>query len=466
MTRITPNRLLWSLWLALALATCAWLASALTTDGDRTLFMPGPLSDGHYQLTRACEACHTDPLGGGEVLQAACVQCHGEDRQKPMDSHPRTKFSDPRNADTLAHLNALACVTCHTEHRPAITAKNGLTQPRDLCAHCHRKIAEDRPSHAGMAFDSCTDAGCHNFHDNRALYTDFLVKHLDDPDLAERPRLPRRELAARLDELIDYPHDAYPVRPLTRDDLDAPAAAADDGAVTDWLETAHARAGVNCSACHSVGAGDRAAWTDHPGTANCGRCHGVEVRRFGQGKHGMRPAAGLPAMTPAQARLPMKADAADRALTCLSCHGAHRFDTREAAVGPCLACHDDDHSRAYRASPHYILWQRELAGELPPGSGVSCASCHMPRIDYDVSDWVSRVMVDHNQSHNLSPNSKMIRSSCLHCHGLAFSLDALADPALIRANFRGASRVHVASMALARQDQARAERERAEAATE
>jgi hypothetical protein len=37
----------------------------------------------------------------------------------------------------------------------------------------------------------------------------------------------------------------------------------------------------------------------------------------------------------------------------------------------------------------------------------------------------------------------MLRDVCLRCHGLAFSLDALADRALIDNNFSGAPGVHV-----------------------
>ena len=67
----------------------------------------------------------------------------------------------------------------------------------------------------------------------------------------------------------------------------------------------------------------------------------------------------------------------------------------------------------------------------------------MPRVDTDVSDWLSRKVVDHNQSATLSPNSKMIRPACLHCHGLGFAIDALADRALIDRNFAGRPAVQV-----------------------
>ena len=63
---------------------------------------------------------------------------------------------------------------------------------------------------------------------------------------------------------------------------------------------------------------------------------------------------------------------------------------------------------------------------------ISCASCHLPRRHDQGS-----VSVVHNQNDNLRPNEKMVRDVCLPCHGLGFSLDALADTALVKKNFRG-----------------------------
>lgn len=458
------TRQLWILWALLSVVLAVWFGWTLLAAEDKTLYMPGPLSDGHHQLTERCDLCHTEPLGGGEVLQQACTDCHGQDRVKPLDSHPRAKFKDPRNADQLGDIDALHCVTCHTEHRPEITGKDGLAQPRDLCFYCHQEIAEERPSHEGMPFDSCENSGCHNFHDNRALYTNFLIKHLDEPATREAPRLPERQFASLLAELPDYPQDRYPVRQLTAAEVDAPAGHQADAALQrDWLETSHAQAGVNCSACHQPldSDGKPAAWTDHPDQRACATCHDVEVKAFGRGRHGMRLAAGLAPMTPAEAHLPMQPDAAHKALTCTTCHGAHRFDVKQAAAEACLGCHADEHSKAWKASPHADLWRRELAGELPPGSGVSCASCHMPREEQDISDWMSRIVVQHNQSAVQSPNSKMIRPGCLHCHGLGFSLDALADQALIRRNFTGQPAVHVETMKLAAEEKKRRDAERA-----
>lgn len=179
--------------------------------------------------------------------------------------------------------------------------------------------------------------------------------------------------------------------------------------------------------------------------------HYVESAGFLSGRHGMRTAAGLSPMSPAMARRPMRADAHGRQLSCASCHRAHEFDTRKAAVDTCLACHDDGHSRSYVDSPHAALWSRERAKAAPPGSGVSCATCHMPRRSQKV-DGAEVIRVQHNQNANLRPNEKMLRSVCLSCHGLGFSLDALADSALVAANFNGrpSRSVDVIEMAMKR----------------
>lgn len=443
----------------LSLGLMAWLTHALLRGEDKTVFMPGALTDGHHQIGLACSACHTDPLGGGAVLQQACIDCHGDIRKKPFDSHPRAKFEDPRNADLLANIDALQCITCHREHQPAMTLDNGVTQPRDFCVYCHADIAEDRPSHRNMAFATCATGGCHNFHNNRALYTDFLIKHLHEPAQLETQQVAAREYAQILGELADYPAGRYPVQPLTADQADAPPAFKTTATVLhDWSSTSHARSGVNCSACHDLKTTDatESSWTEKPDQQACAQCHQLEITRFQKGKHGMRLAVGLPPMTPAEARLPMKTEAAHKTLTCNRCHPAHRYDTRAAAVEACLGCHDDQHSLAYKQSPHFKRWQQELSGELPAGNGVSCATCHMPRISFDVDEWTSRIMVDHDQNANLSPNSKMLRSACLHCHGLGFSIDALADSGLIERNFRGQPSVHIDTMDLAERDHQRA----------
>ncbi len=447
---------IWTIWfIASALLVLIFVYQLLGDGVSKAIFMPGDLSAGHHQLENACESCHTNAFGGGEVLQEACINCHGDQRVKPFDSHPRSKFKDPRNANRLEKINALMCTSCHVEHKPEITQKDGFTQPIDFCFHCHEDVGEERPSHIDMEFTTCKDSGCHNFHNNRALYTDFLVKHMDAPMHMPNPHLPESEFLNVLDEILGYPRDLYPVQTLQSTDVDAPETSNNDNVIhRDWLETAHSKAGVNCSGCHQIRneQNELSAWNDHPGIESCQTCHGTEVERFKLGKHGMRLAVGLSPMTPKDAQLPMNKSAAHNELACVSCHGAHRFDTTLAAVESCLDCHADDHTLAYKDSPHYELWQQQVKSNDDSITGVSCASCHMPRVEYDVNEWLTRVMVDHNQSGNLSPNSKMIRSSCLHCHGLGFSINALADQKLINNNFNGQPTVHIESTDLARKD--------------
>jgi len=56
------------------------------------------------------------------------------------------------------------------------------------------------------------------------------------------------------------------------------------------------------------------------------------------------------------------------------------------------------------------------------------------------------VVVQHNQNDNLRPSEKMVRNVCTSCHGVGFSLDSVADPELVRANFAGRPKKHVASV--------------------
>jgi hypothetical protein len=434
---------LWLTWSLLTLAMTG-LATYLLTGPNRSFLLPGPTSHGHYQIELSCNACHTPWLG---VKEDACYNCHAAELKAANDSHPKSKFTDPRNADRLQLIKADNCVTCHREHLPAQTRDMGVTVPVDYCAHCHQQTLTDRPSHKNFKFDSCATAGCHNYHDNTALYENFLLKHANEPAVKDAGAVAERQLLAfLLDDGVMQPRPA-----LTAEQYDAPGDTQVDGKVLqDWLATAHAKAGVNCTDCHNVedAVTREKRWSDKLDHNSCTRCHQEEVGGFLAGKHGMRLAQNLSPMTPAQARLSMKPKAAHRELSCVSCHGAHEFNSRAAAVDACLSCHDDDHSRAYKSSKHFALWFNETSGEAPAGSGVSCATCHLPREKTERGGKLA-VRVQHNQNANLRPNEKMIRSVCLECHGLEFSLDALADVALIRTNFIGRPARHIESIDLA-----------------
>jgi hypothetical protein len=368
-------------------------ASSLLLSPARSMLLPGKTTHGHHQIELACESCHSKPFAGRETVQDACVGCHGAELKAANDTHPLAKFTDPRNADRLEKLEATLCVTCHVEHRPAVAQPMGVTLAGDFCFHCHAEVAKDRPSHEGMAFNTCNSAGCHKYHDNRALYEDFLAKHLDDAALKPGGKLRPRGLK----EFMEIK------APLTRVQQDFPGTT-ESSLVSDWVETAHARAGVNCSGCHKSADAKQ----------SCAECHAQEDKGFRAGKHGMRLAVGLTPMTPGKAQLPMRPEARHAELGCTSCHAAHRFDTKKAAVEACLYCHADEHSLSYRKTKHFE-------------SGVSCASCHLPRVELRDEDMgIQRTLVQHNQSETLAPSEKMVRPVCLECHGLGFSIDALA----------------------------------------
>ena len=439
---------LWVIWLGVTLTLGGYLGYRLLGE-DKSVFLPGSTSHGHYQIEMACSACHREAFGGGEVLQEACMNCHGAELKAANDSHPRSKFTDPRNADRLARLDARVCVTCHVEHQPEITTAMAVTVPEDVCMHCHLDITEDRPSHEGMGFETCASAGCHNFHDNRGLYEDFLLKHLHEADVLPQPRVAARNLRVSLELLDSYPLDKYPVRQLALEERDAPKQHREDVRINhQWHETAHAKAGVNCSACHAGDSAEKVSWIEKPGHTVCMSCHQDEGDGFLAGRHGMRLAQQLSPMTPGQARQPMRKQAHNKALTCISCHGSHEFNTRHAAVEACLGCHDDSHSQAYKASPHYSIWRAEQHDTEKTATGVSCATCHMPRILERHGD-KTRVLIQHNQNDNLRPNEKMLRGVCMQCHGLSFAIDALADSDLVQGNFNGKSTLHIQSLDMA-----------------
>jgi hypothetical protein len=443
---VTLTRKLWLLWFALAMAGGSALVGAMVYGGPlRSQLLVGKTTNGHHQIELACDTCHK-PFGGKEAMQQACASCHGNELKLANDSHPAKKFTDPRNADRLAKLNATLCVTCHREHQPEITGAMGVTLPGDYCYLCHEDIGKDRVSHQGLPFNGCTAAGCHNFHDNRALYEDFLEKHAGEPHI---------KLPTVLAALKPAPSSGQAAaQPLGIDAADAPADKSGDPSIlADWHETAHAKAAVNCKGCHAPknALGVEAAWTDKPGMQICASCHGGEAKSFVEGKHGMRLKPGMLAgheglgglfqeqplspMRPELARLPMSAKAHGADLTCTTCHGSHRFDVVRAQVEGCLTCHADDHSKAYLGSRHHEAWLAELRGEAPKGSGVTCASCHMPRAETEDEFGRKRLTVTHNQNDTLQPNEKMIRPVCLSCHGLQFSLDSLADKGVIASNF-------------------------------
>jgi hypothetical protein len=449
------KKIFWGIWLVITFSVLGYFGYMMFYGADKSQLLIGETTYGHYQIEMSCDTCHTSAFGGPEVIQNACTQCHAEDLENSNDSHPKSKFTDPRNADLISILDARNCVSCHSEHHKDKTHPMGVTVAADYCFHCHQEISDERESHKDLPFDSCATSGCHNYHDNRALYEGFLERHMDEPVLKAIAQLPSRTAEKK------YQEKNPEVAPLTKSDVDlSPVAAVDSSTkekiMHEWLSSSHAENGVNCQSCHIPS--DTQEWVAKPDHTACQSCHEKQVKGFTEGKHGMRlaDAVSLPlqAISPALAqqhtRLDFKEDSLTLTHSCSSCHASHAFDTKVAAVESCLSCHNDEHSQAYLESPHFSLWEKELAGELPENSGVSCASCHMHR---ETINKAGDTFVVHNQNLTLRPNEKMIRPVCMNCHGLEFSIDALADEALIKNNFSGQPSTHIKSMDWVKQRQ-------------
>lgn len=433
------KKYVWLVWIVLSVMLISFYGYKMFFDTDKKEFLIGDASHGHFQIELACSACHTQAFGGEEVLQNACTTCHADELKAAHDSHPKKKFTDPRNADRVDILDARYCITCHVEHKKEQTNSMGVTLPNDYCFHCHQDIGKDRDSHKDLAFDSCASAGCHNYHDNRALYEDFLVQNAGGSWVKEMAELLSPNAAKKIDLSIMPGHKMYhPQLSLQQVSAQYPEE------VDQWSGSSHALAGVNCGGCHSNEVSNL--WIEKPEIEQCKTCHVNEAKGFTQGKHGMRLAQKLPAISSSEtSALAFKQQTAHTEQGCNSCHSAHAFDTRYAAKEACLTCHNDEHSLAFDTSPHGQLFAQLSARQLAEENAVSCATCHMPSIKETIAG-ETVVAVQHNQNDNLRPNEKMIRPICMQCHSLEFSIDALADENLIKNNFSGKPGKHIPSI--------------------
>lgn len=446
------KKYIWATWVMVSAVIAGFYSYKIFFDTDKQALLIGEASHGHYQIELSCSTCHTTAFGGPDLIQGACLSCHQDELDAAHDSHPKKKFNDPRNADLLKIIDARYCVSCHTEHQKEQTLDMGLTIPTDYCFHCHEDIGSERPSHKDLAFDSCASAGCHNYHDNKALYENFLLDNAsgswiktiaaigansspNTPAIAAAKNIKPVDNSRFSDKINQYPN-------IHAQWLNS-AHGAVHNTITGDDQLSATNASVSCAGCHSDEGGE---WIKQPGVEQCQACHSREAEGFLQGKHGLRLAHGLTPVSPGQSSLPMKTAALDTNHSCVACHGAHDFDTRRAAQDSCLSCHNDEHSMAFKQSPHGQLFDKASKGQIPADHAVSCATCHMPRLTEASDSKNSFSYIEHNQNLTLRPNEKMIRPVCMQCHSLAFSIDALADETLIKNNFSGQPSVHIPSI--------------------
>jgi predicted CXXCH cytochrome family protein len=426
------KKTIWLSWIILTLALSGFYLYKILVDEDKGELLIGDASYGHFQIELACDSCHTDAFGGEKSMQKACKKCHQAELDVARDTHPKKKFNDPRNADLLQIINAKQCVSCHTEHQGEQTREMGVTLPDDYCFYCHDDVGEERKSHQDLAFDSCATAGCHNFHDNRALYEKFLLKNAGGNWLNDITRIAQANNAS----MTAAPKEPY--HSLAFEDKQK----AHPEVQEDWHHSSHAQADVQCGACHSDATQN---WLEKPTIEQCTSCHEYETETFKMGKHGMSLAQGLDAVDPHQSSLTFK-DGAKAHNQCSSCHKPNEFAPEFAKQEACLSCHSDEHSLAFETSPHAKIKLDPTSDGVSSEEIVTCATCHMPRIEEKGRDGTIIMKVNHNQNDNLRPNEKMIRPVCMQCHSLAFSIDALADDNLILNNFSHPPSYHIPSV--------------------
>ena len=171
------------------------LVFVLLLPGQEQLHALGPMNTGHENLT--CQSCHQEAegtlrqqiqanvqhalglrennvsFGHEDVDNATCISCH----ERANDSHPVSRFFEPRFKEARATLAPETCTTCHNEHEGQRVTLPDLT----YCQTCHQDTSiENDPitvSHEELiaANDWETCLGCHDYHGNHIMETETVV---------------------------------------------------------------------------------------------------------------------------------------------------------------------------------------------------------------------------------------------------------------------------------------------------
>lgn len=359
------------LWLLLTAAIGGYYYQLFFVSEDKTALLPGRTTDGHHQIEMQCSACHTD--------------------------------EKKENVFTSSGVPSSACMKCHSD------ALNKFSD-----SHPVRKFKNPENIIFTSKIDALNCVTCHIEHNHKV--TGEMGVTIPADFCAHCHEVTLENLPSHKDLGYDTCHTAGCHNYHDNTGL-APSFLLKHYGEPGLLAEPKKRPLSSNQACPEK-------WTSGE---SCATCHSDHMHDFQQGKHGMRLAfPDLSPMRPELARLPMKASAAHLNMDCTSCHQPEK-PRAFAAHNACVQCHDDNHTRNYPDSKHFTLWNA-TSGQ----AGVSCATCHMPRIE---NEGDNSYHVSHDNSANLRPNEKMLRSVCTDCHGLQFSMNALADPQLIEANF-------------------------------
>ena len=200
------KRVYWIVWGVLTLLIAGYFLNMMFYAEDKSELIIGEATHGHYQIEMACTSCHTESFGGEDMLQNACVDCHGDQLKVARDSHPKKKFTDPRNADLVDILDARYCVSCHTEHQNEQTHAMGLTVPGDYCFHCHETNLFTNFGFQNNGLDSVySNLGLENVTGNIADRGKFKIQTLRNIEVTAPYMFDGRYNT--LDEVIEFYQD-------------------------------------------------------------------------------------------------------------------------------------------------------------------------------------------------------------------------------------------------------------------
>lgn len=395
-----------SVFIFVPIAYLAYMSYIMIYGENKDPYVNGRSTYGHYQIETKCEVCHSQPFGGVKSLNDSCVRCHSGELEASEDTHPIKLFNDPRNELILSKLNARSCIECHKEHWDEEKKDGGVSQSKEFCVTCHNNIRDERESHKHVDDRSCANGGCHNYHDNRALYHEYVVGNSIGENVKSNPIINRKSNYKKRSGDIA-------INKLSGD------------VYYNKVRLIHKE--LQCNKCHI----DDTDKQVKPSVQACSKCHDSEVSEFKISRHGMRYAAKMGPIKKTIIRSEMNLPSDMFLHDCNLCHKEH--EVSKPLV--CLDCHNDQHSKNYENSPHGGLHKKYLNGKIDENRDVTCITCHMYRLEQSYGQENNALVLTHNVNYNLRPNEKMIRPVCINCHSLQFAFDSLSDYSVILSNF-------------------------------
>ena len=214
-----------------------------------------------------------------------------------------------------------------------------------------------------------------------------------------------------------------------------------------WVNSKHAKAGVDCITCHTNHEKAKAKKSVVEPEA-CAKCHKEKFGQFREGRHaiswnGIKDHPQYQALSD-----PLKKAFCERChnvqYKCNSCHTSHAFNPEEAKEPEaCKKCHSGlagPHDEMYASSLHGTIYSTNKNLTRAP----TCVSCHMPKGTHNVSfgivydSWGNPVDKEGNsfsKEMQEEVRQEMVKEVCLQCHIKPLTLERfeLADQVKQRA---------------------------------